>query len=103
MNVPTKPGQEEYVRDMAPRESLAAIQDVPTKPGQEGFVSSTVPRSTTRDAVMKDVPTMLRLEEYVSDMEQMLRLAVTKDVPTTLSREELCKARCKEEKVYLQP
>ena len=63
-------------------------QDVPTKSGQEGFVLSMVPRSATRDAVMKDVPTMLRIEEYVSDMEQMLRLAVTKDVPTKLSREE---------------
>ena len=78
MNVPTKPGQEEYVRDMAPRESLAAIQDVPTKLSKKGFVSSMVPRSA-------------------------LRFAVMQDVPTKLSRRSLCKARCKEEKIYLQP
>ena len=37
-----------------------------------------------KDALLRDVPTRFRKEEYVSNMVQRERLAVMKDVPTML-------------------
>ena len=73
------------------RSRLAVIKDVQIKLSMEAFVSDTVQK--LRDVVMKDVPTLLFREEYVSGMVQLKRgrLVVMEDVPIMLSKEEFAK------------
>ena len=58
-----------------------AIKDVPTWLSKEEYVSDMVQRYSAKRANMKDVPIMLSMEEYVSDMGQRGILAAMKDVP----------------------
>ena len=57
--------------------------DVPTLLSKKGYVSDTVQHHTPeRSAVMKDVPSKQRREEYVLGMVPRSSSAVMKDVPT---------------------
>ena len=64
------------------------MRDAPTMLKKEEYASDMVQRRT--HAVVMDAPTMLKKEEYASGMGQMLPgiLAIMRDAPTKLSKEE---------------
>ena len=65
---------------------LAATKDVPTMHRKEEFVSNMEPRRIC--AVMKDVPIKQGIVGYVADTVQRRRNAVMKDVPIMYIQEE---------------
>ena len=55
---------EEFVSDMVQRSRLAVMKDAQTKFRTEEFVKNTVQRQRNTPATMKDVPVLLRKEEF---------------------------------------
>ena len=78
---------EEFVSGMEQQLRNAVMKDVLTLLPKEESVSNMVPRSSSSSAVMRDAPIVPRKEEYVSGMALRGSSAAMKDVPTKLSME----------------
>ena len=64
------------------RSIFVAMKDVPTMLRKEEYVLDMVLKR--RLAVIKDVPIRYRLEDYATNTERRGRLAVTRDAPNML-------------------
>ena len=63
------PSMEEFVGDMGQRNIRAFIKDAPIMSSKEEFVRGMGQRQNGMNAVMMDVQTMQRKEDYVLDMD----------------------------------
>ena len=89
--VTTMLSREEYVLNMVLRSSSAVTTDVPTLSRMEEYAGATEGRIVLRNVAMKNAPTLLFKEEYAISMAQnvhLRRYAATKDVPIMLRKEE---------------
>ena len=87
-DAPIKQRREEYVSDMGQRNIFAVMKDVKIKQRRGEYAFDMVQRYSAKRANMKNVPIMSSMEECVSGMVLTRSCAVIEDVQTKSRREE---------------